>query len=155
MIPWWWYLDISHQKEKRNNKSTSTWRVFFIWEVCQIEWHFYRRISTQNLLFYKSDFLNDASPRAHLRDCRSSHRRCSLKKAVLKDFAIFTGKHLCWSLFFKKVTTLQPCNFIKKRLQHRRFPVNIAKFLRTIILKNICERLLHILKCSQIILKYF
>ena len=37
---------------------------------------------------------------------------------------------------------LQACNFIKKRLQQRCFPVNIAKFLRTPILKNICERLL-------------
>ena len=33
-------------------------------------------------------------------------------------------------------------NFIKKRLQHKRFLVNIVKFLRTPILKNICERLL-------------
>ena len=33
-------------------------------------------------------------------------------------------------------------NFIKKRLQHRCFPVNIAKFLSTSILKNICVRLL-------------
>ena len=32
--------------------------------------------------------------------------------------------------------------FITKRLQHWCFPVNIAKFLRTPILKNICERLL-------------
>ena len=31
---------------------------------------------------------------------------------------------------------------MKKWLQHRYFPVNIAKFLRTPILKNICERLL-------------
>ena len=31
---------------------------------------------------------------------RSSHRRCSVRKGVLKSFAIFTGKHLCWSLFF-------------------------------------------------------
>ena len=29
---------------------------------------------------------------------RNSHRRCSIKKAVLKHFAIFTGKHLCWNL---------------------------------------------------------
>ena len=28
------------------------------------------------------------------------------------------------------------------RLQHRRFPVNIARFVRTPILKNFCERLL-------------
>ena len=34
------------------------------------------------------------------------------------------------------------CNFIKKRLQHRCFPVNIAKLFRTPILKNLCERLL-------------
>ena len=62
---------------------------------------------------------------------KSSHRRCSIKKAALKYFAMFTRKHLCWSLFF---------NFIKKRLQHRCFTV--AKFSSTIILKNICVRLL-------------
>ena len=73
---------------------------------------------------------------------RSSHPRCSIRKAVLKNFAIFTGKHLCWSLCFNKVVYLQTCNFIKKRLQHRCFPVNIAKFLRNPILKNICEQLL-------------
>ena len=32
---------------------------------------------------------------------------------------------------FNKVAGLKACNFIKKRLQHRCFPVNIAKFLRT------------------------
>ena len=37
---------------------------------------------------------------------------------------------------------LKACNFIKKRLQRRCFPVNIARFLRTPFLKNICERLL-------------
>ena len=47
------------------------------------------------------------------------------KMGVLSKFAIFTGKHLCWSLFLIKLTA---CNFIKKRLQHRCFPVNIAKF---------------------------
>ena len=33
---------------------------------------------------------------------RSSHRRCSVKKGVLKErnFAKFTRKHLCQSLFF-------------------------------------------------------
>ena len=33
---------------------------------------------------------------------------------------------------FDKVAGLKVCNFIKKRLQHRCFPVNIAKFLRTV-----------------------
>ena len=36
---------------------------------------------------------------------KSSNRRCTIKKAVLVNFTIFSGKHLCWSLFF---------NFIKK-----------------------------------------
>ena len=31
---------------------------------------------------------------------RSSHRRCSVRKGVLRNFAKFTGKHLCQSLFF-------------------------------------------------------
>ena len=60
---------------------------------------------------------------------RSSDRNYSAKKAVLKHFEIFIGKHLC-------------CNFIKNRLQNRCFSVNIAKFLRTPTLKNICQRLL-------------
>ena len=34
------------------------------------------------------------------------------------------------------------CNFIKKKLQPRGFPVKFAKFLRTNILKNIYEQLL-------------
>ena len=33
----------------------------------------------------------------------SSHRRCSIKIDVLKNFTKFTGKHLCQSLFFNKV----------------------------------------------------
>ena len=48
------------------------------------------------------------------------------KKTVLKSFAIFTGKHLCWILLLIK---LKACNSIKKRLQHRCFPVSIARFL--------------------------
>ena len=64
------------------------------------------------------------------------------KKAVLKHFAIFKGKNLRWEFLFDKVVGLQVCNFIKNRLQHRCFPVNNAKLLKTIILKNVCEWLL-------------
>ena len=35
--------------------------------------------------------------------CKSSHQSCSIKKGVLRNFAKFTGKHLCQSLFFNKV----------------------------------------------------
>ena len=44
--------------------------------------------------------------------------------------------------YFNKIANLKVSNFIKKRLWHRCFPVNIAKFLRKPILKNICEWLL-------------
>ena len=53
---------------------------------------------------------------------RSSHRRCSVTKDFLWNFAKFTGKHLCQGLFFNKVAGLR---------LHRCFPVNLAKFLRT------------------------
>ena len=51
------------------------------------------------------------------------------KKAVLRNFAIFAGK----SPVLNSPT--------KKRLQHWCFSVNIAKFLWTPALKNICEQL--------------
>ena len=65
---------------------------------------------------------------------RNSHHSCSIEKAVLKIFAIFTGKHLCWSLLLIDLQASRPATFLKKGLQHRPFPVNIAKFLRTLIL---------------------
>ena len=60
------------------------------------------------------------------------------KRAVLKNFAIFTGKRLCLSLFLK-VLGLQ---LYGKRLQHKCFSVNIGKILGTRILNNIYQRLL-------------
>ena len=50
------------------------------------------------------------------------------KKAVLWNFAIFIGKHLCWKPFLNKVPA---CNLFSKRLKHKCFSVNISKFLRT------------------------
>ena len=68
----------------------------------------------------------------------SSHGRCSFKILGLKSFIIFTGKTPVLKSLFNKVTGLKACNFIKRNLQHRCFLVNIVKFLRTPILKNIC-----------------
>ena len=63
---------------------------------------------------------------------------CSVKKGILKNFVIFTGKHLFWSLFFAR----RPANLLKKDSNTVVFHMNIAKFLRTTILKNFCEWLL-------------
>ena len=59
---------------------------------------------------------------------------------------------------------LQHCSFLKKRHQQRCFSVNIAKFLRTRVLKNISEELFHkkascfcigpSIKCSYLLTSY-
>ena len=43
---------------------------------------------------------------------RRRRRRCSMKKAVLKSFVIFTGKHLCRSLFLIKLQTYRPATLL-------------------------------------------
>ena len=58
------------------------------------------------------------------------------EKDILRNFAKFTGKHLCQSVFFNKVVGLRPATFFKKRLWQRCFPENFAKFLRTSLLQN-------------------
>ena len=67
---------------------------------------------------------------------RSGRLQMFFKIGVLKHFTIFTGKHLSWSL--------KACKYIKKRLQHRCFPVNIAEFLRIAIF---IEHLWWLLEC--------
>ena len=47
---------------------------------------------------------------------RSSCPEVFCKKGVLGNFAKFTGKHLCQSLFFNKVAGLRPAILLKKRL---------------------------------------
>ena len=54
------------------------------------------------------------------------------KIGVLKNFKNFTWKRLVLESNFSKVAGLICCNFIKKRLLHRCFPVKFAKFLRTL-----------------------
>ena len=40
---------------------------------------------------------------------RSTHWRCSVRKDVLRNFAKFTGKHQCQSLFFNKAAGWGNC----------------------------------------------
>ena len=59
---------------------------------------------------------------------RSSHQRCSLKIGVLKNFAKFTGKHSCQSLFFNKVVGF----LFKKRLWRTSFFTGDCYWLFTV-----------------------
>ena len=74
-----------------------------------------------------------------------------MEKYALKNFAIFTGKHLCWSLFLLK---LQACKFIVKRLQHRGFLVNFlfgGIFKNTFLQSTLWCLLLRIYCCIHIV----
>ena len=45
---------------------------------------------------------------------RISHRSCSVKRGVLKNFENFTWKYLCWSLFLIKLQTFKPATLLKR-----------------------------------------
>ena len=62
-----------------------------------------------------------------------------LKKKLFLKLSQYSQENSCVGIFFNKVSGLQAFNFIKKRLQHWCISVNIAKFLRKPILKNICN----------------
>ena len=60
-----------------------------------------------------------------LQKYRSSHSQMYFRIGALKDFAMFTEKHLCWSLYLITVQAWMPVTLL------RRDSVKFAKFLRT------------------------
>ena len=98
------------------------------------------RMSTKIFLFYKLFFTNLTLIKKFLEFLQPQKQPPEVfhKKTFLKNFVIFTGKHLCWGLPFIKVADLQ-APVLKKSFQHRYFLVYIRKFIRTHILKNNCE----------------
>ena len=97
------------------------WHIFQIW-ILRLEnnWD-YPSSSNYHVKVFLPLFCN----------IRSSRPEVFCKKGVLRNFKKFTGKHLCQCLFLNKVAGLSPATLLKKRLWHRCFPVNLAKFLRT------------------------
>ena len=73
----------------------------------------------------------------HLGQGRSSHRSCSIKVGFLKNFAIFTGNHMCWSLFLIKLQAFRPTTLLVQV-----FSFKYCEILKMPILKIICVRLL-------------
>ena len=61
---------------------------------------------------------------------RGSRSNVFCKKGIVKDFAKFTGKQLCQSLFLIKLQAAT-ASLLKKKLWHKCFPMNFAEFLRT------------------------
>ena len=62
------------------------------------------------------------------------------KKAFVKSFGKFSGKHLFLNTFFSKLKNME--QFRKRNSTIIFFAVAIAKFLRTPVLINTCEHIL-------------
>ena len=62
---------------------------------------------------------------------RSRHPEVFSKKGVYKNFAKFTGKHLCQSLFLNKVADHRPATLLK-----RNFGTGVLIFKNTFFYKS-------------------
>ena len=82
----------------------------------------------KNSFFYRTHLVTAMYPIHHL---QKQPPEVFSRKGVPRNFAKFTGKHLCQGLFFHKVAGLRPATLLKKGLWYRCFPVNFLKFLRT------------------------
>ena len=71
--------------------------------------------------------LYENSYKLNMTSLRSSRLQMFFKIGPVINFAIFKGNHMCWSHFLIKLQA----TLLKKRLQYRYVPGNIAKFLRT------------------------
>ena len=75
--------------------------------------------------------LNSQSFAKKFRYAEAVVQRCSVKMVFL-EISQNSQENTCARVsFFKKVAGLRPATLLKKRLCHRCFPVNLAKFLRT------------------------
>ena len=62
-----------------------------------------------------------------------------MKKGVLKNFARFTGKHLCQSLFLNKI--FEDYNFVKKETLAQVFSCKFYEIFKITFLNNTSGRL--------------
>ena len=96
----------------------------------------YFRIKAQSNILTEHLFV-DAFKEEKTTRYRNSRPKKFCKKGAVKNFANFTGKHLCLSLFLNKVVGPRPATLLRKRLWQRCFPVELAKFLRTLFYRTL------------------
>ena len=66
-------------------------------------------------------------------------RSVSIEISALKNFTKFTGKLLCQSLFFNKVTGLKPATLLKKEALPQVFSWEFCEiFKSTIFIEHLC-----------------
>ena len=102
---------------------------------------FYTSLKHQKT-FIETEQWREMGQRASSQNVQKQPGEVFFEKRYSEKFCNIHRKTSVLESLFHKVAALKACSFNKKRIQHRCFPVNIAKFLRAPILKNICERLL-------------
>ena len=99
----------------------------------QIIWHILLMVLNKFHIFFISIFSVYSAIQARINTGWAHDKiSCSqmfFKIVVFKNFANFTGKHLCWSLFSIKLQAFRPAAFLK-RDSNRCFPMKFEKFLR-------------------------
>ena len=79
-----------------------------------------------------------------LRFAEAVTQRYSVRKGVLRNFAKFTGKHLCQSLFFNEVASAA-CNFIKKETLAQVFSCEFCEISKNnVFTEHLCTTAVYI-----------
>ena len=71
-------------------------------KLLPVDWFLFSMLLTNLLRKALQNLVN------HIKTYRRSHRMCSVRIGVLRNFIKFTEKPLCQSLFFNKVAGLRP-----------------------------------------------
>ena len=124
-----YYMLLKYSKVKRkiskiSYRTTCSWSVRIDCRAIDVSSFPSNEKLNKEKTFY--NYRVNEPPSWSLKKVRIRRPELFCKKGVLKKFTKFIGKHLLES-HFNKVAS----NFIKIRLQHRCFPVNFVKFLRT------------------------
>ena len=105
-----WHTSVEILQKICNNKAYLNWLKFNR-----------RRINSLTLL---------ASCTKNKTRSRSSRWQIFIKVGVLKNVAIFTGKHLCWNLFLIKMQAWRSL-LVKKKTPTQVFPFEYCKIFKT------------------------
>ena len=73
---------------------------------------------------------------------KNNYSEAVTRRCYVRNFANFTRKHLCQSLFFNKVADLSPATLLKTRLWHRCFCSEFCEISKKTFSTNTSWRLL-------------
>ena len=96
-------LLIERQKQPATLLKRRLWHMCFPVNFVKFLKATFLQNTSGRLLLERDSLLHEVQ---HFHHFQKQPQDAFYKKAALKNFSIFTGKHLCWSLFFIKLQTL-------------------------------------------------